>query len=166
MRLPLALLVTALAAQPAAAGGLQDLAAIDRAVAGFAGAPIGQPGGAQTPVDRQLRLADCASPLALDWHGQARTAVRVSCEDQGGWRIFVPVMTGHRAAEAAPVVSRRDLLRVEAGGGGFRVSSQGEALEDGRAGESIRVRIADGTRQGRIVSARVLEAGRVMVPIR
>ncbi|WP_137681362.1 flagella basal body P-ring formation protein FlgA [Aurantiacibacter suaedae] len=159
--------LAALAAAPAAASQFHDLAAIDGAVAQFAGAQIGQSGGAQTPVDRQMRLAECAAPLALDWYGAGETAVRVTCP--GSWRIFVPIMrtaASVSAAEQAPVVSRRDLLRVEAGGAGFRVSRSGEALEEGQVGEAIRVKIDDGTRQGRVVTARVVEAGLVRVAVR
>tara|TARA_A100001391_G_scaffold7621_8_gene5021 strand:+ start:35399 stop:35908 length:510 start_codon:yes stop_codon:yes gene_type:complete len=159
--------LAALAASPAAASGFHDLAAIDAAVARFAGAEIGQSGGAQAPVDRQMRLAHCAAPLALDWYGAGETAVRVTCP--GSWRVFVPIMRTRSAvpvAEEAPVISRRDLLRVEAGGAGFRVSRSGEALEEGRVGQAIRVKIDDGTRQGRVVTARVIEAGLARVSMR
>lgn len=162
-RVPLIALAL-LAAAPAAGNGFHDLASLDRAVASFTGAPIGQPGGAQAPVDRQLRLATCHQPLAIDRYGT--DAVRVACPAAGGWRIFVPLLI-ERAAHAepaAPVVARRDLLRVEAGGAGFRVTRQGEALDEGRVGDSIRVKLEDGTRRGRIVAAQVVESGRVRVP--
>jgi flagella basal body P-ring formation protein FlgA len=112
----------------------------------------------------KLPLARCRQPLALDYYG-ARTSIRVICPDPGSWRVFVPLMQPRESAERAAVVSRRDLLRVEAGGAGFRVSRSGEALEDGGAGAMIRVRIDDGSRQGRVISAEVIEAGRVRVPI-
>lgn len=160
-------LTTGLAATPALASNFQDLAGIDSAVVRFTGAQIGQAGGAQLPVDRQMRLAACQQPLALDWYGSTQTAVRVTCP--GSWRIFVPLLQAPRAAviePQLPVVERNDLLRVEAGGAGFRVARQGEALEDGRVGESIRVKIDDGTYRGRIVNAQVVESGRVLIPIR
>jgi len=152
-----ALLVLAV---PAYATELHDLALIDREVAAFTGAPVGGSGGAQAQVDRQMRLARCSQPLALDYYG-TRTSIRVVCPDAGSWRVFVPLMQETGAA----VISRRDILRVEAGGNGFRISRSGEALEDGRAGAMIRVRIDDGSRQGRVVAAEVIEAGRVRVPI-
>lgn len=148
----------------AAANGLHDLAAIDSEVAAFTGAPIGGAGGAQRPVDRQMRLARCNQPLTLDYYG-ARSSVRVVCPDAGSWRVFVPLMQARAAEQSAAVISRRDLLRVEAGGAGFRISRSGEALEDGAAGQMIRVKIDDGSRQGRIITAQVIEAGRVRVPI-
>ena len=149
---------------PAYAAELHDLAAIDREVAAFTGVPVGGSGGAQAQVDRQMRLARCSQPLALDYYG-ARTSIRVVCPDAGSWRVFVPLMQARGEEAGAAVVSRRDLLRVEAGGNGFRVSRSGEALEDGRAGAMIRVRINDGSRQGRVIAAEVIEAGRVRVPI-
>lgn len=160
--LPIAALLAL--AIPAFATDLHDLAAIDREVAAFTGAPVGGSGGAQAQVDRQMRLARCGQPLALDYYG-ARTSIRVVCPDPGSWRVFVPLMQTRAADAGAAVVTRRDLLRVEAGGSGFRVSRSGEALEDGRAGAMIRVRIDDGSRQGRVISAEVIAAGRVRVPI-
>ena len=157
------ILVAVLLATPAHATELHDLAAIDREVAAFTGAPIGGSGGAQAQVDRQMRFARCSQPLALEFYG-ARTSVRVVCPDPGSWRVFVPLMQA-RAANVAAAVSRRDLVRVEAGGAGFRISRSGEALEDGRTGAMIRVRIDDGSRQGRVIAAEVIEAGRVRVPI-
>lgn len=165
-RFMIATMLATQVATPAHATGMQDLGAIDRAVAEYTGHPIGQPGGAQNAVDRQLRLQGCDGPLVLEWFGASRQTLRVTCSDQGGWRLFVPIMAGSRsAAPSAPVVSRRDPLRVEAGGSGFRISRAGEALEDGHVGATIRVRMDDGTRAGRIISAEVIEAGRVRVAL-
>ena len=49
-----------LAAPALAQSALADLSAIDAAVARFAGAPLGAPGGAAAPVDRRLRLGIAA----------------------------------------------------------------------------------------------------------
>ena len=157
------ILVAVLLATPAHATELHDLAAIDREVAAFTGVPLGGAGGAQAQLDRQMRLARCGQPLALDFYG-AHSSVRVVCPDPGSWRVFVPLMQA-RVEEAAAAISRRDLVRVEAGGAGFRISRSGEALEDGRVGAMVRVRIDDGSRQGRVIAAEVIEAGRVRVPI-
>jgi len=151
-------------AAPVFATALHDLAAIDREVAAFTGAPIGGAGGAQGQVDRQMRLAQCSQPLVIDYYG-GRTSVRVVCPDTASWRVFVPLMRASIGQSSAPVVVRRDLLRVEAGGAGFRVSRSGEAMEDGTPGQMIRVKIDDGSRQGRVITAQVIEAGRVRVPI-
>ncbi len=160
--LPLAAIMVL--AAPALATDSHDLAAIDREVAAFTGAALGSAGGAQSQVDRQMRLARCRQPLSLDYYGN-HTSIRVVCPDPGSWRVFVPLMQARATEAQAAVVTRRDLLRVEAGGAGFRVSRNGEALEDGAAGQMIRVRIDDGSRQGRVITAQVIAAGRVRVPI-
>ena len=82
--LPLALVLAAPGVH--AQTGFADLGEIDNAVARFTGAPIGVPGGAALPVDRRLRLAACATPLALSWRGGAHDSVIVQCPDAGGWR--------------------------------------------------------------------------------
>ena len=56
---PLAILLALGLAAPALAQATADLDAVDRAVAQFTGAPLGQPGGAAMPTDRRLRLAPC-----------------------------------------------------------------------------------------------------------
>ena len=48
----------------AAATSFADLAALDRQVALFTGAPVGAEGGATLPLDRRLRLRPCHSPIA------------------------------------------------------------------------------------------------------
>lgn len=160
----IATLATLLVTTNAQAQGTRfhDPEEIDRAVASFTGAVTGQDGGARTAVDRSLRLARCDGPLQLEYYGHDKGAVRVSCPTFAGWRIFVP-LAQTRMAEAAPVVMRRDAVRVEAAGRGFRVARPGEALENGRPGQAIRVKIDDGTRQGKVVSARVIEAGRLEI---
>jgi len=158
-------LAAATAPSPALANGFHDLSAIDREVAGFTGAAIGQQGGAQAQVDRQLRLARCTQPLSLERYAQS--AVRVTCQGVQGWRIYVPLLAVQTVAARpqAPVISRRDLLRVEAGGAGFRVVRQGEALDEGHVGETIRVKVDDGSRRGRTITALVTGPGRVRVAI-
>lgn len=137
----------------ATAGAFADHAAIDRAIEGFTGSPIGNPGGASLPVDRRLRLANCGQPLALEWYGNAADTVLVRCPTAGGWRIYVPVQAaavasaGRREApvEAAPpedVVKRGETVTVSISGSGFTLSRQAEALDSGAIGEWIRVRPA------------------------
>lgn len=161
--LTLSLLPTLLAV-PAQAGELHQLTAIDQQVTIFTGHSLGETGGARTNVDRKLKLAQCRMPLALEWYGTQHSAVRVTCPDPSGWRIFVPLIEVATKI-TTPVVRRRDALRVEAGGTGFRVARQGEALEDGRVGEVIRIRINDGSRRGRIIAAQVVEPGRARIPL-
>ena len=70
-------LAAALVANPALAQSYADLAAVDNAVASFAGAPQGSPGGAAQPVDRRLRLVPCQAQLALTWYGARRDTIEV-----------------------------------------------------------------------------------------
>lgn len=71
-----------------------------------------------------------------------------------------------RAEARRVLVDRRDVVRVEAAGRGFAISRVGEAMEQGGAGDWIRVRMDDNSRRGTVVSARILPDGRVTVPIR
>ena len=142
----------ALLAAPVHAGALADLAAIDTAVAAFAGAPA-------QPVDRRLRLAACPAPLALARHGARQESVRVECPVAGGWRLFVPMVAaqGMAAEAAAPVVTRGDAISITVSGSGFAVSQPGEALESGAAGAWIRVRTLNPKAQP--LRARVIRPG-------
>lgn len=140
-----------------------DLAAIDRAVASFTGAPIGAPGGAAMPVDRRLRLAPCRAPLALGWYGTRRDTVEVSCPVAGGWRIYVPLAGMARSAAAAPLVARGDAVTITVSGDGFAVSQPGEALEAGGEGAWIKVRGVNP--KAPVLRARVLRPGLVGIDL-
>lgn len=144
-----------------------DPAAIDADVAMFTGAPLGQPGGARSPVDRRLRMAMCPQPLSLSWHGRRADMVRVECPALSGWQIFVPVNSGGAAqAVQAPAhaagVARGQVLTIAVQGRGFTVTQQGEALEAGNVGDWIRVR-PEGNREP--VRARIDNPGRVVIPL-
>lgn len=154
-----------LAPLPAVAAPLTDLAAIDNAVAAFTGQQIGLPGGAAQPVDRRLRLAACAAPLALSWYGNTQTSVLVRCPDAGGWRVFVPVSTARVAPTVAPAamaVARGEGVTVMVAGNGFSVSQPGEALDAGAVGAWIRVRTSA---KGDPLRARVVRPGLVELPV-
>ncbi|MEL6738638.1 MAG: hypothetical protein AAFO28_06910, partial [Pseudomonadota bacterium] len=118
-----------------------DPAEIDRAVAAFTGAQIGEVGGARAAADKRLRLAACALPLTTQWHGRARAAVRVECgaplSGSAPWRIFVATRpapsasgatTSPSAGQSAPLVKRGDPITVVVRGRGFSVQQAGEAL--------------------------------------
>lgn len=163
-KLALAAAVLGVASTPVAAAGFADPAAIDRAVAQFTGADIGSPGGARTPVDRRLRLAQCPSNFSLEWYGKSRDTVLVRCPEAGGWRIFVPLTAGaggsHAMAAAGPdVVARGEVVTITVRGAGFTLSRQGEAMEAGAVGEWIRVRSVD--KKGDALRAQVLRPGLV-----
>ncbi|MEO0032282.1 MAG: hypothetical protein RIS94_2040 [Pseudomonadota bacterium] len=155
---PLALL----AAPMAHATPFADLAAIDSAVASFTGQPIGVPGGAATPVDRRLRLARCAGPLALSWRTDRHDSILVQCPDTQGWRLYVAVADAGRQDFSGPAVARGDAVTIAATGDGFSVSQPGEALDSGGIGAWIRVRTnakADPMR------ARIVRPGLVELPV-
>lgn len=157
------LLAASLSAATASAADPMDTAIIDRAVAQFTGAQIGEPGGAKLPVDPRLRLNRCASALNLEWYGRNRESVLVQCPDLG-WRLFVAVSAGAnagpQAVEAAePIIRRGERVMVVVRGAGFTLSRQGDALEEGAVGDWIRIRLA-GERTGSM-NAQVLRPGHV-----
>ncbi|WP_121114701.1 flagella basal body P-ring formation protein FlgA [Croceibacterium ferulae] len=158
-------LAAAWAALPvaAAANAPIDPAAIDGAVANFTGHAIGEPGGARQPVDRRLRLAACAQPLSLEWHGAGQASVLVRCPETG-WRLFVPLTASQQATAAAPaaaekVVVRGETVTVALRGRGFALQRQAEAMEAGAIGDWIRVRPAG--RDAEPLRARVIRPGLV-----
>lgn len=165
----LPMFAAAAAAQTSAPQRFTDPAEIDRAVSAFTGAAIGEVGGARMPADRRLRLAHCPQPLALDWHGNARSTVQIACAGPTPWRIFVSVRPAERGETAAPQVSRGDPITVVVRGSGFSVQQSGEALEDGRIGDWIAIRVGPGGRANRDtppVRAQIERPGLAVIPTR
>ncbi|WP_277950341.1 flagellar basal body P-ring formation chaperone FlgA [Halomonas sp. YLGW01] len=72
-------------------------------------------------------------------------------------RAGQPIQT-HQLREL-PLVERRQRVTIEAQGNGFRVSREGQALEDGSLGEEVRVRLA--SRQ--VLTAVVVARGRLAI---
>ena len=154
-----------------AAATWQNTAALDRAVAAFAGHSAGEEGGARTPVDPRLRLAGCPT-VALSWRTPAQDAGVVSCSGPD-WRIFVPVRravplaaapaVGRAlpAARAEPVIRRNDPVVIEAGTDGFSVTREGVSMGDAAPGARFLVRI-DGS--PRPVQAVAIDSGRATLP--
>jgi len=154
---------------PARAQGFEKLDRLDSLVAMSLGANLGQPGGPAAQIDRRLRLAACPTTPVVA--GPAMGAATVSCPAIG-WRIRVPLLPGAQppagqmaAAPAANapeiVVKRGDPVQLVAGAGGFRVSRQMIADEDGAVGALIRVR--QDTRAAPVM-ARVERPGIVRIP--
>ncbi len=166
----LALLVTA---SPAAAQSFQSTTLLDKAVAGFTGHPIGETGGARTPVDTRLKLATCPM-VSLAWRTDAHDSVVVTCPDPQ-WRIFVAVLTATTApkpadpipAPTAPtvkpqiVIKRGDRVSVVAGSGGFTVTRDGIAASDAAAGARVLIKVEDGKPP---IQAIAVEPGKAMIP--
>ena len=150
--------------------------AIDQAVATFTGAGVGEVGGARAAADQRLRLAACAQPLALSWHGTTRTAVKVECSQTvsgvAPWRIFVATRPAARSVSSSstlarpaptqPTIKRGDPVTVVVRGRGFTVQQAGEATENGSVGDWIGVRTA---RQADPVRARIERPGLAIIPI-
>jgi flagella basal body P-ring formation protein FlgA len=155
----------AIFAAAAAAGGYADLETIDREVAGFTGAEIGQSGGAMTPVDRRLRLAPCGSPLALAWRTQNHESVVVQCGDPGSWRLFVPIKRETQALGGEPAINRGDGISIAVNGDGFSVAQPGEAMEAGAVGSWIRVRPINAKPNAEPMRAQVVRPGLVALPM-
>lgn len=142
------------AAAPAAAQGFHDIDDLEQRVIAALGAHIGEPGGPARPIDRRLRLAACPAPVTVE--GPQLGAMTVRCAPLN-WRIRVPLARDPatagaapesgaparvtRMARAAPVVRRGDPVALVVMSGGFTVSREAVAEEDGAAGERIRVRI-------------------------
>lgn len=182
---PLALLMSlpplapALAESGGAAGTRTDPAAIDAAVEALTGARTGEIGGAIAPADRRLRLAACPAPLEAAWHGAGRSTVRVACPGPAGWRVFValraaassPFGGASASVREAPLVERGDPITVMIRGRGFTVQQAGEAMEPGRRGEWIGIRLAGRARAGRAggraepVRARIVRTGLAVIPV-
>lgn len=158
-----------LAILAAASAGYADLDSIDREVAGFTGADIGQTGGATSPVDRRLRLRPCGSPLALAWRTQNHESVIVQCGDPGSWRLFVPVKREAAgvggAMGGAPAINRGDAISIAVTGDGFTVAQPGEAMESGAVGAWIRVRPVNAKPGDEPMRAQVVRPGLTALPL-
>jgi flagellar basal body P-ring formation protein FlgA len=149
------------AASPALAAYTSP-AEIDRAVIGFTGAMVGEPGGARFPADPRLRLAACAAPLTLDWHNPARTSVKVECAGPVPWRIFVAIASAQNTIAGTEAVKRGDNVTIALRGRGFSVQQAGEAVEGGRVGDWIFVRTG---RRAEPLRAKIERPGLVIVPV-
>jgi len=166
-------MIVALLLAAAAPAAFQDIAALDRAVAGFTGHALGEEGGARTPIDARLRLRACPM-AAIAWRSEAHDAVTISCTGPD-WRLFVPVRrsvpVSSVAAAAAPrvvppvkaepVIRRGDPVVIEAGSEGFAISREGVAMADAAPGARFLVRVEDAKTP---VQAMALAAGRATLP--
>jgi len=157
-----------LALVAAATAPFADLDAIDRQVAQFTGAAVGQPGGAGTPVDRRLRLQPCYAPLALSWNGPRQDTVVVQCPEAGSWKLYVPVSGRGQGVAAMSSVNRGDAVTIAVAGDGFTVSQPGEAMEGGAVGAWIKVRAVKAEAKpgaNDIMRAQIVRPGLVRVPL-
>lgn len=152
---------------PVSANAPMDPGEIDRAVMQFTGAPIGQPGGARMPVDRRMRLNACGAPLQLEWYGNGRESVQVRCPD-AGWRIYVAVAQAQQVGQQGGgqiVVSRGETVSIVVEGGGFSLSRQAVAMEEGAIGSWIKVQPTQ-DKKADPLRAQVMRPGQVAVRLR
>lgn len=150
---------------PAYATSFASPAAIDSAVSAFLGAEVGEAGGATRPVDRRLKLADCADGFLVDWYGRSGTTLQVSCPSRG-WRIFVATDGKDSPGNAAgrsleKLVQKGETVSLVYEGRGFVLTRQGEALEPGTQDQWIKIKpIGDNARP---VRGQVVRPGTVRV---
>lgn len=158
--IPIALMLgTAAQAQTAAFENIDRLEA--RVVAAL-DADIGVPGGPSAPIDRRLKLTRCPTAATID--PPALGAVAIRCEAVG-WRIRVPLMRFATAPAAAvkaqPVIRKGDPVELFVETGGFSVSTEAIAQEDGAMGDRIRVKSDP---KAPIMIAEIVDGGRVRLP--
>lgn len=155
--------------------GFEDLDRLETRLTTALDASIGTPGGALTHIDRRMKLQPCPSPVTID--PPAMGAVAIRCEALG-WRIRVPLMRLQPQAAAnntasigqslyapatpatPPVIKRGDPVELAASQGGFTVTTQAVAQEDGRSGGRIRVKTDP---RAPIIIGEVVDSGRVRV---
>lgn len=150
--------VSAALSAPAYASTFQDTKILDALVAAKLGNEIGEPGGARSPVDRRLKLAQCPeTPKVSD--GVMDAAI-VRCESLG-WRVSVPInisnqnslvparaaaMQSYAAspryspADSEIAIRRGEPVRLTIRKRGFSLSRMMIADRNGRIGEVIPVR--------------------------
>ena len=157
MLAPLAMLLTTAAASP-----FEDTAQLDRKVAQYLGADIGDYGGARAPIDPKLKLGRC--PVGITIADARRNAVQVSCRTLG-WRIYVPLSNGGNIAgprrsigSGEPAVQRNQPLLLTIRRPNFVVSYAVVAQKGGHVGDFIPVR-AD--RKSKVLMARIKSSGEV-----
>ncbi len=140
---------------------LEDVELLDKRIALIAG----QQGGVARPIDKRVKLARCPSPATIEQ--QSETALAVRCS-QLGWRIRVAIKqarTGQyehaNASQNNKVVVRKgEAVEIRVSGSSFSVSSSAVAMENGKAGEDIRIK---STRSRTPLVARVVRRGVVEI---
>lgn len=106
-----------------------------------------------TPENVTIRTAACDRAPAADW--AAPFGLTTTQPIRAG-TVIRPALV--RAARPAVAVRRNEGVTMRIRGAGFTVTALGQALEDGRPGESIKVRNVD---SNRVVVAKVAADGTV-----
>lgn len=100
----------------------------------FAGQPVG--------LDPRIGAPACAGGIRIGWRDESGRTLVARCPATG-WQLVVPVGSVARVrpdARSALLVRRGEPVVVRAGGAGYQVQVEGEALAEGRAGDRILVR--------------------------
>lgn len=144
-----------------AASAFEDTTLLDRQVASYLGANVGDAGGAHAVIDPKLKLKRCANAVELS--NTNRNAVLVSCPEIG-WRIFVPVRLGGHGSDqsssvaAEPLVQRNQPVTLVIRRSNFSISYGVIAQKSGGMGDYIPVR---SDRKAKELMARISGAGEV-----
>ncbi len=139
----------------------EDTASLDRKVASYLGAEVGDVGGAHAAIDSKLKLKRCAN--AIEISETNRNALQVSCRDLG-WRIFVPLRLGRDLgslednAPEEPLVQRNQPVTLVIRRSNFSISYGVIAQKSGAMGEYIPVR---SDRKSKELMARISGPGEV-----
>ncbi|MGJ3648433.1 flagella basal body P-ring formation protein FlgA [Sphingomonas sp. GlSt437] len=171
IHLAMVALAATCAAPSTAQSTFQDTTALDMAVEGFTGRPVGTEGGARAAVDKRLKLGACPT-VALSWYGATHDAVMIRCGSPE-WRLFVPVIAAPPAPAPAGVplvpvsrpvvvIKRGDPVTIEVNAPGFVITRDGIAMSDAVQGGRFLVDV-DGNGK-KPVQAVALEAGRATLP--
>ncbi|WP_417593981.1 flagella basal body P-ring formation protein FlgA [Parasphingorhabdus sp.] len=145
----------------AASSPFEDTAVLDRQVASYLGAEVGDAGGAHAAIDSKLKLKRC--PTAVDISETNRSALLVSCRDLG-WRIFVPVRLGSNginqdnSVSEEPLVQRNQPVTLVIRRSNFSISYGVVAQKSGGMGDYIPVR---SDRKSKELMARISGPGEV-----
>ncbi|WP_339827490.1 flagella basal body P-ring formation protein FlgA [uncultured Parasphingorhabdus sp.] len=139
----------------------EDTASLDRQVASYLGANVGDVGGAHANIDSKLKLKRCAK--AVEISETNRNALQVSCQDLG-WRIFVPIHLGKNWGSQEdnvpdePLVQRNQPVTLVIRRSNFSISYSVIAQQSGVMGEYIPVR---SDRKAKELMARISGPGEV-----
>ena len=137
----------------------EDTTLLDRQVASYLGAGVGDAGGAHAAIDPKLKLKRCGR--AVEIAETNRNALQISCRDLG-WRIFVPLRLGNNrsdqnsGASSEPLIQRNQPVTLVIRRSNFSISYGVIAQQSGALGEYIPVR---SDRKSKELMAKVSGAG-------
>lgn len=135
----------------------EDLDLLDARVAVFLGGTAADAGLRAARIDRRLRLVRC--PEGALFEPPHAGSVVAYCPAKG-WRLNIPLVAATSVEAGAIVVRRGDAVQLSYAGAGFALTTGATALEDGRRGGTIRVKMPTSPAS---VTARVQDNGNVEI---